>query len=493
MRFANLTINTRLRLGFGLVLAFLATLAVLALTIDHDYVVAAVAIVMLLVGSVCAWLIAHSIVKPLEEAIAMSKQMASGDLSEPIEARGHGELLELQQSLQAMSERMFQIVAQVRSGTTAVATTSGFINSDNAALSTRTEKQAGSLQETAASIEQLTSTVKQNADNARQANQLVASANDSALKGGKVVDHVVKTMGSIKESSRKIADIIGVIDGISFQTNILALNAAVEAARAGEQGRGFAVVAAEVRTLAQRSASAAKEIKALIVDSVEKVDTGSTLVDAAGKAMHEIVTGVKRVTDIMSEITAASSEQSVGIEEVNRAVMQIDSMTQQNASLVEEAARTAASLHGQAVILSQAVSIFNLGAREFGNAEEAMAMVKRGTEFVRTHGRVRGMEEISNPQGQFIDRDLYLGMCDETSKIIANGGNPRVIGVDGKVVKDVDGKYFVNEMMRMAKNPGSGWVDYKWVHPVTKEIMIKTAYVEAVGIENLVISCGYYK
>jgi len=227
-------------------------------------------------------------------------------------------------------------------------------------LSSRTESQASSLEETASSMEELTATVKQNADNARQANQLVVSASDFAVKGGNVVGQVVQTMGSIKESSRKIVDIIGVIDGIAFQTNILALNAAVEAARAGEQGRGFAVVAAEVRNLAQRSAGAAKEIKALIGDSVEKVDTGSRLVDEAGQTMEQIVTSVKHVADIMSEITAASQEQSAGIGEINQAITQMDEMTQQNAALVEQAAAAAESMQEQAALLAEAVAAFKL-------------------------------------------------------------------------------------------------------------------------------------
>ncbi|HEY8606887.1 MAG TPA: methyl-accepting chemotaxis protein, partial [Noviherbaspirillum sp.] len=234
------------------------------------------------------------------------------------------------------------------------------IASGNADLSSRTESQASSLEETASSMEELTSTVKQNAENARQANQLVVSASDVALRGGEVVGQVVQTMASIKDSSRKIVDIIGVIDGIAFQTNILALNAAVEAARAGEQGRGFAVVAAEVRSLAQRSAGAAKEIKSLIGDSVEKVDAGSNLVDVAGKTMGEIVTSVKHVADIMNEISAASQEQSSGIEEVNRAIAQMDEMTQQNAALVEQAAAAADSMQTQAAALAQAVAVFRV-------------------------------------------------------------------------------------------------------------------------------------
>ncbi len=495
MNLSNFSIRARLLLGYGVILLFLAGLGAYAASVtpEHRLLVTLITIGGGLTGALCAWWAAASIAGPLQESIKIGHKMASGDFSESFEAHGAGELFELQSALQMVRERVFDIVSRVRSGTMAIATTSSTIASDNAALSARTESQASSLEETASSMEQLTAAVKQNADNAKLANSLVASAADSALKGGKAVSHVVQTMGSIKASSRKIVDIISVIDNIAFQTNILALNAAVEAARAGEQGRGFAVVATEVRSLAQRSAAAAKEIKQLIADSVEKVDVGSKSVDEAGLAMTNIEVDVQRVTDIMSEIAAASAEQSSGIEEINRAVVHIDHMTQENASLVEEASRTAAGLQDQAVSLTQAVSDFSLGEHEFGNADDAMAMVKRAVEFVRTHGRVRGMEEISNSRGLFVDRDLYLGMCDSTSKIIANGGNARVIGIDGTQVKDVDGKYYVNEIMNVARTTGTGWVDYKWMHPITKETMTKTAYVEAVGLEGLVISCGFYK
>jgi methyl-accepting chemotaxis protein len=257
-----------------------------------------------------------------------------------------------------------RVVGEVRQGIEAITTASGEIASGNLDLSSRTEEQAGSLEETASSMEELTSTVKQNVENARQANTLAISASDIAQKGGNVVSQVISTMDSIKDSSGRIVDIIAVIDGIAFQTNILALNAAVEAARAGEQGRGFAVVASEVRSLAQRSAAAAKEIKTLIGESVERVNVGGKLVGEAGATMGEIVSSVKRVTDIMAEIMAASQEQGAGIEQVNQAINQIDSITQQNAALVEQAAAAAASLQDQASNLSRAISVFKLNRQD---------------------------------------------------------------------------------------------------------------------------------
>ncbi|MHB1187000.1 MAG: methyl-accepting chemotaxis protein [Thiobacillus sp.] len=314
----------------------------------------------LVLGGFIAWWITRSITTPINQAVKVAQTVAAGDLTSRIDVESGDEFGQLQQALKDMNASLVTIVGQVRSGTETISIASREIATGNLDLSSRTEEQASSLEETASSMEELTSTVKQNAENARQANQLVVSTADIAVKGGHVVGQVVDTMASIKESSRKIADIIGVIDGIAFQTNILALNAAVEAARAGEQGRGFAVVASEVRNLAQRSAGAAKEIKALIEDSVGKVDAGGKLVDEAGKTMDEIVSSVKRVTDIMSEIAAASQEQSSGIEQVNQAITQMDDVTQQNAALVEEAAAAAESLQDQAAKLAEAVSVFRL-------------------------------------------------------------------------------------------------------------------------------------
>jgi methyl-accepting chemotaxis protein-1 (serine sensor receptor) len=314
---------------------------------------------VLLAVVIGVWLV-RSITRPLNEAVRVAQAVASGDLNQTIDLCADDETGQLMRALQAMNTSLADVVGQVRTGTETIAVASREIASGNADLSSRTEAQASSLEETASSMEELTGTVRQNAENARQANQLVATTADVAVKGGRVVGEVVDTMASIKDSSRKIADIIGVIDGIAFQTNILALNAAVEAARAGEQGRGFAVVASEVRNLAQRSATAAKEIKALIEDSVDKVESGGRLVDEAGRTMDEIVSSVKRVTDIMGEIAAASGEQSTGIEQVNQAITQMDDATQQNAALVEEAAAAAESLQAQATALAEAVGFFKL-------------------------------------------------------------------------------------------------------------------------------------
>jgi len=320
----------------------------------------ALAALAFLLGVVVAVWITRSITVPLQQAVNVARTVATGDLRATIDVRTTDETGQLLGALRDMNAALVGIVGEVRTGTETIASASHQIASGNADLSARTEAQASSLEETASSMEELTSTVKQNADNARQANQFAVSASEVAAKGGTVMTEVVDTMGAINESARKIVDIIAVIDGIAFQTNILALNAAVEAARAGEQGRGFAVVASEVRSLAQRSAAAAKEVKALIDDSVEKVDTGSRLVDQAGATMREVVASIGRVTDIMGEISAASREQTEGIGQVQDAIVQMDQATQQNAALVEEAAAASEALREQATRLTQAVAVFRL-------------------------------------------------------------------------------------------------------------------------------------
>lgn len=317
----------------------------------------------LVVGMTCAILFARAIISPLQSAVRIARRVAAGDLTTRIEVRSRDEIGQLFQALKEMNDSLQHIIGAVCGSAATIGQAANEIARGNLDLSARTESQAGSLEETASSMEELTSTVRQNASNSVEANQLVRSASGVAERGGQVVTQVVQTMAAIRDSSRKVVDIISVIDGIAFQTNILALNAAVEAARAGEQGKGFAVVASEVRNLAQRAAAAAKEIKALIGDSVEKVDGGSKLVDEAGQTMSGIVASVRQVATIISDISAASQEQSAGIEQINHAITQMDKMTEQNAAMVEQAAAAAHSLLEQAGVLTEAVGVFKLSER----------------------------------------------------------------------------------------------------------------------------------
>ena len=357
-------------------------------TYSHAYVwTIGLVMIVVVAAAVLAFAIVRSITRQLggepAEAAGLARSVAAGDLGVPIRLRA-GDSASMMAQLKVMQESLSNVVAGVRQNADSVATASSQIAQGNADLSSRTEEQASALEETAASMEQLGSTVSQNADNAKQANQLALGASSLAARGGEVVGEVVSTMKGINDSSKKIADIIGVIDGIAFQTNILALNAAVEAARAGEQGRGFAVVASEVRSLAQRSAGAAKEIKGLIGASVERVERGSSLVDQAGATMNEIVAAVRRVADIIGEISAATIEQSAGVAQVGEAVSQMDQATQQNAALVEESAAAAESLKQQAQQLAQAVAVFKLTqGRSEPAAESAGRSRSAGTQWNR--------------------------------------------------------------------------------------------------------------
>jgi len=350
-----------------------------------------ISVFSLVLGCLIAWALTRSISRPLQEAVEIARHVSGGDLTSNIVVKSRDELGQLMQSLKTMNDNLARIVGDVRQGTDTIAAASTEIASGNLDLSNRTEQQAGSLEETASAMEELTATVKQNADNAIQANQLAETASAIAVKGSTVVSRVVETMASINESSKKVVDIIAVIDGIAFQTNILALNAAVEAARAGEQGRGFAVVASEVRNLAQRSATAAKEIKELIGNSVSKVDAGAALVDEAGATMGEILDSIKRVTGIMGDISSANREQTMGIEQINNAITQMDEVTQKNAALVEEAAAAAASMQSQSSSLASLVAVFKLN-------EQDVAGVRYATRQISGSSTVARVQEQRLPQ-----------------------------------------------------------------------------------------------
>jgi len=448
-------------------------------------------IALLILAALLYFVISKTVTSPLAQATQVARQLASGDLTTRVATKRVDEIGHLLSAINGIGQGLANVVWTIRHGAETLSTATREIAAGNLDLSARTEQQASSLEETASAMEEITSTVKGNAANAVQANELARTASQVAIKGGGVVAEVVHTMDSINQSSKKIVDIIGVIDSIAFQTNILALNAAVEAARAGEQGRGFAVVASEVRNLAQRSSAAAREIKILIEDSVDKVQSGSKLVAHAGTTMAEVVSSIKRVDDIMTEISAASREQSIGIEQVNEAVAQMDQVTQQNAALVEQAAASAESLQNQTTELINVVSIFTIKSGNHGSTTEAREMVEKAIEDMQTNGTEKTFTEISNKLGQFCDRDLYVVVYDMNGRNLAHGANPALIGKDLIDAKDGAGNPFVRERIAIIQNTGRGWQDYMFLNPISKQIEAKSMYLDR--YQNLIIGCGVYK
>ena len=482
----------KLCLAFGAIAVLtLALTGAVAWQLRGSLSAAAVALgAMSLVACVATagWLLAN-IVTPLRGATAAAGRIQAGELTSEIDTRDGRALRPLMRSLHDLHERLFGVVTQVRTGTGNVAVNASQIARDNQALAARTETQASSVQHTAGSMEELTAAVRQGAGTARQAHTLVRGASERAAHGGQVMGEVVETMEAIRAGSHNIRDLIGVIDGIAFQTHLLALNAAVEAARAGEQGRGFAVVAAEVRTLAKRCAEAAHEIRELIGSSVERVDAGSDRVAQARAAMSSIVEAVRQVSDLIGHIDASTQEQSSGLETINVAVARIDKATEGNTRLVKDAARTSSELHQRAAELMKIVAMFRLGDREHGAARDAVDLVERGCEFLRTHGEQALLDEVNRLDfGRFIHRDLYLIILRlEDATFIGHGNNPSRLGT-GPDVRDVDGKYFPRELARLAREQGEGWVDYQWSHPVTGAVSTKSGYVRREG--DLAIYCS---
>jgi methyl-accepting chemotaxis protein len=495
---AKSRLSTQLTIEFGLIFALFLVFWWVALTNTdggtHGWILGG-GLLAIVIAAAAMWSAMQRIRNALRSPIVATRRIADGDLTAKFESAeaASGELGELMSAIKSLSERVHKVVSEVRAGTTTVVSTSSQISRDNDSLRARTEAQLSSLQQTAEAMERLNGIVHQNAEHVRQADELVTSASRCASNGGTAMQQVVKTMGTIRESSRKIVDIIGLIDSIAFQTNILALNAAVEAARAGEHGRGFAVVANEVRTLAQRSAGAAKEIKALISESVRTVNSGGKLVDDAGKTIAEIVASVESMSGIVQNIGNASAQQLSGINTVNNKVAEVTRINSNNTKLINDVIDASNTLNEQAVTLLKSLSVFNLGIREQGTAEEAQAMVQRGVEYLNAHGKDALLAEVNKlSKGQFVERDLYLIVMDiDSYRYIGHSLNQRVLNFDGRNSKDVDGKYYMKDMVDLARNSGQGWFEYKWNHPVTNEVKEKVSFVQRVG--NLAFICGAYK
>ncbi|MES2931966.1 MAG: methyl-accepting chemotaxis protein [Pseudomonadota bacterium] len=430
----------------------------------------------------------RSFVAALKDVQRSATTTASGDLSQLVQVSGSDELAQTGKTLETMSINLSSLVASIRSDSVMVSQSGQHLASGLSALSSRTEQQASSLEQTTASVAELADTVKKNADSAKAVDSLAINVRMIAESSGDAMQSAVDSMKGIQVSALKVQDIVSVIDSIAFQTNILALNAAVEAARAGEQGRGFAVVAAEVRNLAQRSASSAKEIKHLIEDSVEKVGSGVTQIGLVSTTLGEIVSGIRELAGNVSAISSATAEQSHGLGQISLALKQLDELTQSNGQMAETALATSAALDQRAGKVAKSVASFKLRQ---GSADDAFALVKRGMALCKEKGRDALQLITSDKDHQFADRDMYVFVFDRQGIYRAFGGNEAKLGICLLNVPGLDGRKLVDDAFSAAAN-GGGWVDYSIVNPVTKKVESKTSYVERVT-EQLVLGCGVYK
>jgi len=449
----------------------------------------ATAVAMTVVGC-CNWLLMGRVFAPLGDLVLFGEKILQGDLTAVPKTPAFAEVGEVQRIISSLKDTLLTIVYDVRGGAISIDTTVLSVHTNNQTLSQRNESQSQSIKATSANLADLSATLAQNSENAVNASQQIRAANTQVAGCNQLVRQVASTMESIRSSSNKIADIVAVIDGIAFQTNILALNAAVEAARAGEQGRGFAVVASEVRSLAGRSASEAKNIRKLVTEAVQNVESGSALVSKADQAMLEVVSSIKGINEYMSAIAAASSEQTTNMAQIAGAVEEFAAMTHDNSDLATKALAASVTLKESAKSLAEGVSGYFLGS-EAGTADEAQSLVQKAVALAKEEGLQALIDEVNQlNKGKFVYKDLYLSLYGLDSKVKAHGANRHFVGVDASQVKDTSGKAFITEILEEGRRNGSGWVNYLFAHPTTQEIRPKASYLELVG--DVVISCGCY-
>lgn len=426
------------------------------------------------------------------QARTLVQRLVAGELDAPRDGPSDAPASDpLVRDLIQLQARIAAIVHSVHAGTLAIATSSGQVGSDHTRFAAMMGTLSTSIDDVNSSMGQLTLALQAHAEDAARGHQIARGVLARAAAGGQVIERLVQTMGSITGSSRRIGEIIGVIDNIAFQTNILALNAAVEAARAGEAGRGFAVVAAEVRNLATRSAQASREVRALIEGAARNVEAGADMAGQTGRTMSDLLGGVQQVGQIIEAMATAVGQQSVGIHAIGASIAEIDTVTRQNASLSRNASEPVAALHQQALQLVGSVASFDLGSQAHASAEDAQALVQRAVALLRNKGPAALVAQVNAPNNaELIDRDLYLVLYSTDVHCVAHGTNTRLVGVDGRNFQDLDGKHFVAEIVAAAQRKSSGHVTYRWLHPLTQQAMAKSAYFERHG--ELIITCGSY-